>query len=138
MINLPTEDFMGKTIQTLNRSEIISRLRRELMQGTDEENSVCKVAAERGVFCKGFKRYTDEDLRRRYDWIVAKNPAMTREDLERIANDWQLAQQEVHELPMACDVQQKVYDTCRGWNDFTDEQLAKFYFQLTGDEIAIR
>ena len=138
MINLPTEDFMGKTIQTLNRNEITSRLRRELMQGTDEENSVCKVAAERGVFCKGFKRYTDEDLRRRYDWIVAKNPAMTREDLERIANDWQLAQQEVHELPMACDVQQKVYDTCRGWNDFTNEQLAKFYFQLTGDEIAIR
>lgn len=138
MINLPTEDFMGKTIQTLNRNEIISRLRRELMQGTDEENSVCKVAAERGVFCKGFKRFTDEELRRRYDWIVAKNPAMTREDLERIANDWQLAQQEVHELPMACDVQQKVYDTCRGWNDFTDEQLAKFYFQLTGDEIAIR
>ena len=129
---------MGKTTETLNRNEIISRLRRELMQGTDEENSVCKIAAERGVFCKGFNRYTDEELRKRYDWIVAKNPVMTREDLERIANDWQLAQQEVHELPMACDVQQKVYDTCRGWNDFTDEQLAKFYFQLTGDEIAIR
>lgn len=129
---------MGKTTETLNRNEIISRLRRELMQGTDEENSVCKIAAERGVFCKGFNRYTDEELRKRYDWIVAKNPVMTREDLERIANDWQLAQQEVHELPMACDVQQKVYDTCRGWNDFTNEQLAKFYFQLTGDEIAIR
>ena len=129
---------MGKTTETLNRNEIISRLRRDLMQGTDEENSVCKIAAERGVFCKGFNRYTDEELRKRCDWIVAKNPVMTREDLERIANDWQLAQQEVHELPMACDVQQKVYDTCRGWNDFTDEQLAKFYFQLTGDEIAIR
>lgn len=128
---------MGKTIETLNRNELIARLRRELMQGTDEENSVCKVAAERGVFCKGFTRFTDEELRKRYDWIVAKNPAMTREDLERIANDWQLAQQEVHELPMACDVQQKVYDTCRGWNDFTNEQLAKFYFQLTGDQIAI-
>ncbi|HET7704592.1 MAG TPA: hypothetical protein VFM36_00755 [Thermoanaerobaculia bacterium] len=138
MINSPTEDIMGKTTETLNRNEIISRLRRELMQGTDEENSVCKIAAERGVFCKGFNRYTDEELRKRYDWIVAKNPVMTREDLERIANDWQLAQQEVHELPMACDVQQKVYDTCRGWNDFTNEQLAKFYFQLTGDEIAIR
>ena len=129
---------MGKTTETLNRNEIISRLRRELMQGTDEENSVCKVAAERGVFCKGFNRFTEEELRNRYDWIVAKDPAMTRGDLERIANDWQLAQQEVHELPMACDVQQKVYDTCRGWNDFTDEQLAKFYFRITGDEIAIR
>lgn len=129
---------MGKTIETLNRKEIIARLRRELMQGTDEENSVCKLAAERGVFCQGFKRFNDEELRSRYDWIVAKNPVMTREDLERIANDWQLAQQEVHELPMACDVQQKMYDTCRGWNDFTDEQLARFYYQLTGDEIGIR
>jgi hypothetical protein len=108
-----------------------------LIQSTDEENSICKVAAERGVFCKGFHRYTDEELRKRYDWIVAKNPLMTRDELERIANDWQLAQQEVYELPIACDVQMKVYDTCRGWNDFTNEQLAKFYYQLTGDEIAI-
>ena len=129
---------MGRTIQTLTRTDAISLLRQALIQSTDEENSICKVAAERGVFCKGFHRYTDEELRKRYDWIVAKNPLMTRDELERIANDWQLAQQEVYELPIACDVQMKVYDTCRGWNDFTNEQLAKFYYQLTGDEIAIR
>jgi hypothetical protein len=138
MINLPTEDIMGRTIQTLTRTDAISLLRKALIQNTDEENSICKVAAERGVFCKGFHRYTDEELRKRYDWIVAKNPLMTRDELERIANDWQLAQQEVYDLPIACDVQMKVYDTCRGWNDFTNEQLAKFYYQLTGDEIAIR
>ena len=129
---------MGRTIKTLTRTDAISLLRQALIQSTDEENSICKVAAERGVFCKGFHRYTDEELRKRYDWIVAKNPLMTRDELERIANDWQLAQQEVYELPIACDVQMKVYDTCRGWNDFTNEQLAKFYYQLTGDEIAIR
>jgi len=129
---------MAKTIQALTRTDAISLLRQALIQNTDEENSICKVAAERGVFCKGFHRYTDEELRKRYDWIVAKNPLMTRDELERIANDWQLAQQEVYELPISCDVQMKVYDTCRGWNDFTNEQLAKFYYQLTGDEIAIR
>ena len=138
MISLPTEDIMGRTIQTLTRTDAISLLRKALIQNTDEENSICKVAAERGVFCKGFHRYTDEELRKRYDWIVAKNPLMTRDELERIANDWQLAQQEVYELPIACDVQMKVYDTCRGWNDFTNEQLAKFYYQITGDEITIR
>jgi len=138
MISLPTEDIMAKTIQALTRTDAISLLRQALIQNTDEENSICKVAAERGVFCKGFHRYTDEELRKRYDWIVAKNPLMTRDELERIANDWQLAQQEVYELPISCDVQMKVYDTCRGWNDFTNEQLAKFYYQLTGDEIAIR
>jgi hypothetical protein len=138
MISLPTEDIMGRTIQTLTRTDAISLLRQALIQNTDEENSICKVAAERGVFCKGFHRYTDEELRKRYDWIVAKDPLMTRDELERIANDWQLAQQEVYELPIACDVQMKVYDTCRGWNDFTNEQLAKFYYQITGDEITIR
>ncbi|HUP48451.1 MAG TPA: hypothetical protein VNA04_06650 [Thermoanaerobaculia bacterium] len=128
---------MARTLQTLTREEAIARLRSELIRLTDVENSICKVAAERGIFCEGFHRYTDEQLRQRYDWIVAKNPDMTRDELERIANDWQLARQEVSNLPIACDVQQRECDTCRGWNDFTTEQLARFYYQITGQEIAI-
>ena len=128
---------MGRTSRTVPRQDAIARLRRELLRFTDEENSCCKIAAERGIFCKGFHRYTDEELRKRYDWIADRRPGIGREELESIANDWQLAQQEVFELPMACDVQQRVHDTCRGWNDFTNEQLARFYQQLTGEEISI-
>jgi hypothetical protein len=62
---------------------------------------------------------------------------MSRQELETIANDWQLAQQEVHETPLACDVQAKVQDTCGGWADFTNEQLGEFYKQLTGREVSI-
>lgn len=124
-------------IETVSREELVGRLRRQLSEYTDVETSVCKAAAQRGVFCKGFKRYTDQELRSRYAWIVAKRPDLTRDELEEIANDWQLAQQEVHEMPIACDVQRKVHDTCRGWNDFTNEQLAKFYYQLTGKEIQV-
>jgi hypothetical protein len=126
-----------QVIETATREEILARLRLELMKFTDEENSICKVAAERGIFCKGFSRYTDTQLRDRYWWIVRKDPDITREELERIANDWQLAQQEVFERPIACDVQMNVKDTCRGWNDFTTEQLSRFYFQLTGKEVRI-
>lgn len=128
---------MTQTVLTITRRDAIRNLRRELMKSTDIENSVCKVAAERGIFCTGFQRYSDADLRSRYDWIVARNPLLSREDLERIANDWQLAQQEVHDLPIACDVQQRVHDTCRGWDDFTNDQLAKFYYQLTGQEVVV-
>ena len=128
---------MARTIPVVPRNEAIARLRSELLELTDVENSICKVAAEKGIFCRGFRRYSDDELRRRYDWIADRRPDLTREELEVIANDWQLAQQEVFELPMACDVQQRVHDTCRGWNDFTNEQLAKFYGQLTGQEIAI-
>ena len=128
---------MARTIPVVPRNEAIARLRRELVELTDEENSICKVAAEKGLFCRGFLRYSDGELRKRYDWIADRRPDLTREELEVIANDWQLAQQEVFDLPIACDVQQRVHDTCRGWNDFTNEQLAKFYGQITGQEIAI-
>ncbi len=124
--------------ETISRTELVSRLRSELSKYTDIENSICKVAAERGIFCNGFKRYTDAQLRERYAWIVAKRPDISREELERIANDWQLAQQEVYDLPIACDVQHVVHDTCRGWNDFTSEQLARFYYQLTGCEVIVQ
>ncbi|HSP17325.1 MAG TPA: hypothetical protein VLV78_21455 [Thermoanaerobaculia bacterium] len=124
-------------IETVSREELVGRLRGQLAQFTDIENSICRVAAERGIFCKGFNRYSDAELRERYSWIVAKRPGMTREELEEIANDWQLAQQEVYDLPFACDVQRKLHDTCTGWNDFNNEQLAKFYYQLTGKEIQV-
>jgi hypothetical protein len=124
-------------IETATREDVITRLRSQLMKFTDSENSVCKVAAEQGIFCNGFRRYTDDQLRDRYWWIVRKNPDITRAELETVANDWQLAQQEVFERPMACDVQQRVKDTCRGWNDFTNEQIGRFYFQMTGKEVRI-
>ena len=128
---------MARTIPTVTRNDAIARLRRELIELTDSENSICKVAAEKNCFCRGFQRYSDAELRKRYDWIADRRPDLSRDELEVIANDWQLAQQEVFELPIACDVQQRVHDTCRGWNDFTNEQLAKFFGQVTGEEISI-
>ena len=133
---------MSKTLpsnapETVSRNELIKLLRNELSLMTDEETSICKAAAAHGIFCQGFHRYGDNELRRRYGWIVRKRPDMTREELEVIANDWQLAQQEVHETPLACDVQNKVQDTCGGWSDFSNEELTAFYQQLTGKTISI-
>ena len=121
-------------VPTLTRQAIIASIRERLEQLTDEETSICKVAAEHGIFCNGFKRYTDNELRRRYGWIVRKRPGMTREELEEIANNWQLAQQQVHDVPFACDMQTKLHDTCGGWDDFSNDDLAGFYSQLTGKE----
>ena len=124
-------------VPTHSRRSAIDHIRESLENLTDEENSICKVAAEHGIFCRGFKRYTDSELRRRYGWIVRKRPDMSREDLEKIANDWQLAQQQVHDTDFACDVQTKLHDTCCGWDDFTNEELGAFYRQLTGREVHV-
>jgi len=122
---------------TITRDQAISRLREQLLARTDEDNSICKVAAEQHIFCNGFDRYSEDELRERYAWIARKRPGMTREELEQIANDWQVAQQDVKRLPLACDVQRRVHDTCGGWDDFSNEQLGTFYRQLTGEDVRI-
>ena len=122
----------------VSREELVKLVREELIKRAgDDDMSACKAAGEQGIFCRGFARYSDLDLRRRYDWIARRRPKMTRKQLEEIANRWQLARQEVEGMPIACDVQQKAHDTCRGWDDFTNEDLAKFYFEMTGKEIAV-
>ncbi len=62
---------------------------------------------------------------------------MSRPELEQIANYWQLAQQQVHGLGFACDVQTRLHDTCGGWDDFTNDELANFYADLTGRQVAV-
>jgi hypothetical protein len=122
------EAIMPQTISrpaTLSRAELINLLRQELIKRAGDDVSACKVAAEQGIFCHGFARYTDAELRRRYEWIVRRSPKMTREELEEIADRWQMARQEVEQIPIACDVQQKVHDTCRGC----------FYFEMTGKDL---
>lgn len=121
----------------MKREEAIARIREELIRLTDGDTCMCKVAADRRIFCNGFKRFTDQELRDRYWWIVRRRPDITRAELEKIANDWQLTQQDVKNLPTACDVQTKVHDTCGGWTDFTDDQLVSFYEQMTGQRISI-
>ena len=117
---------------------MVDLLRQELLRRAGGEVSACKVAAEQGIFCHGFARYTDAELRRRYEWIVRRRPKMDRAELEEIADRWQLARQDVEGIPIACDVQQKVHDTCRGWDDFSNDDLARFYFEMTGKDVNVR
>jgi hypothetical protein len=123
--------------ETIAREEAVNLLRAEFLKLVDDEKSICKVAAERGIFCKGFERFSDFELRKRYQWIARKDRRYTREEIEDLANRWQLARQDVDELPLACDVQQIEHDSCRGWDDFSNEELAKFVYQMTGRTVAV-
>ncbi len=125
------------TTESVSRNELIDRLRNALREFADDDTSICKAAADRGVFCRGFLRYTDGQLKRRYEWIVRKRPGISRNELEQIANYWQLAQQQVHGVGFACDVQTRLHDTCGGWDDFSNEQLADFHAQLTGRKVDV-
>jgi len=122
---------------SIERAEVVNLIRTELLKHTDSETSVCKFATDRGLLCRGFARYGDGELRRKFDWITRRRPDMGREELEEIANRWQLARQDVTALPVACDVQQSEHDMCRGWDDFSNQDLANFYTELTAKQIVV-
>ena len=126
--------------ESITRAKAIALLRHTFLkelESRDGDVSMCKLAAEKGIFCQGFSQYGDGQLRRVYDWIAKKDATATREELEELANRWQIARQEVREMPLACDVQQREHDTCRGLDDFTNEQLAGYIAEATGKQYVV-
>jgi hypothetical protein len=123
--------------QTISRDGAIDILRAELLKRAGSDMSICKLAAEQNIFCRGFHRQSDVDLRRKFSWINAKNPRMPRAEMEDVVDRWQLARQEVDQLPTACDVQQREHDGCHGWDDFSNEELSQFCRELTGRAVVV-
>ena len=121
----------------VSRSVAIAMLRDALAEIAGPDTSICKAAADRGVFCRGFNRDDDVALRNRYDWINDRRPGISREDLEDLGDRYQLARQEVHQLPTACDVQAEEHDTCGGWDDFNAEELARFIFEIAKKRVVV-
>ncbi len=123
---------MLHSMETVPRATLINALRTELASRANGDMSICRLAAENGIFCGGFRRFSDDELRQRYDWIARKDPRQTREQLEDVADRWQMARQEVDAVPTSCDVQQIEHDSCNGWDDFSDADLARCLASLQG------
>ncbi len=123
--------------RTLTRDEAIEALRLALLEMTDEDHSMCQVAAERGLICRGFAQWDDDEFRRRFEDVARRRPLATRSQLERLANTWQLARQIVEQVPISCDVGQRDHKTCRGWDGFSDEQLARYVREIIGESVVV-
>lgn len=124
-------------IRQLDRASAIRELRAELHSLTDDQTSICQVAAERGIFCHGFKQYSDDELRERFDWLTRKNPNLNRRDLERMANLWQISRQVLEGVQFACDAQTIEHDTCLGWDSFSNDELQKFFREILRQEVNV-
>lgn len=124
-------------MQMMRRSDAVAAIRRKLLDLVDEERSMCQAAGQRGIYCRGFLKLTDEQLRRDYSWLLKRNPSMSRVELEDLANRWQLARQIVQDVPISCDAQTLEKDTCQGWERFDDATIARFHRELVGKDIFI-
>jgi hypothetical protein len=130
---------MGEPLspRVVSRAWAIRTLREFLMTLTDEDHSMCRVATDRGIFCQGFRKLNEPDLRKHFAGIVERRPGVNRWQLEALGNQWELARQTVNGLPLACDVEQKEHGTCRGWDDFTNADLTRFCLELLGQEVIV-
>ncbi|MBI1854088.1 MAG: hypothetical protein HYR85_27435 [Planctomycetes bacterium] len=124
-------------MRTLARAVVIEQLRTFLSSLGGDEHPLCEVAAELGIFCRGQRRLSDSELRATFDWIARTRPGVAREQLEDVANRYKLARQEVLEVPSTCDASMIDRDTCLGWDGFSDSDLAHFYEEWLGEEVAI-
>lgn len=126
-------------MKNLTRAEAIDLLRQKCAALVDDEHSLCEVASREKILCGGFAQWTFGELKQRHDWIVKRRPHVTRKELEDLANRWQLARQFVSDTGLACDnqLQEKHHQVCCGWDEFSDEDLARFCEELGGEECLI-
>jgi hypothetical protein len=121
----------------ITREAAVAQIRGQLILMQEEGKSTCQLAAERNILCRGFHRDSAEELRRRYADTFDDVRELSLDDLEVRANRWQLERQAEEGARLSCDVQQMFYETCRGWDDFSNEELSKFCFELLGEEVQV-
>jgi hypothetical protein len=122
---------------TLTREQAIDRLRRALLELVDDEHSICEVATSKGILCRGFRQFSDAELEQRYHWLLERRGEQGREELEKLANRWQLARQFVQNSSLSCDVQAREHDTCCGWDDFTNHALEGYIREICGEDVIV-
>ncbi len=125
------------TQNVITREAAVARIRRDLILMQEDGKSVCRIAAERNILCRGFHRDSPDELRWRYSEQIGNAAELTPLELEERANTWQLERQQSEKARLCCDVQYMFYETCRAWDDFTNEELSRFCFELSGDQVRV-
>ena len=118
------------------RQEAIARLRESLLKLSDGDRSICQIASECGIFCRGFRRWHDREFHERWKPILGVSTHLTRRDMEELANLWQLSEQVRLRLRLVCDARMSS-GACRGWDEFSDQALSRFCSEILGKAVLI-
>jgi len=123
--------------EALSRPQAIERIRERLAPLTNEEHCMCSVAGTLGIFCQGFRKLSDQEFRRRFDWIARKRPGASRQELERLVSLYHSGRQQITGAKLCCDVETREHCVCDGWNAFENPELERLCLELTGRPVRI-
>ena len=114
------------------REGAIGVLRCRLAELADGERSLCSIVGERGLFCRGFRQWNDHEFHRRWRAVFGASTHLSRREIERLADLWQLAEQIACGAALPCDVASGRPAACAGWREFTDAELERFCAEMDG------
>lgn len=123
--------------RVVTRPQAIAALREALVKLTDREHSLCQVAANNGLFCRGFARFTERGLRRSLARVLEKRTLVRRLEIEEVANVYQLMRQYVSGAALPCDFECTDRELCRGWDEFGNDDLARFHLEILGERVVV-
>ncbi len=109
----------------------------DLLQKDDEGKTVCDVAAEQHIFCRGFDRFPTQVLRKRFPWLLHGEPGLSREEILKRIRKWIHAREFVLGIPTACDLMAEEKDLCEGWGAFSDEKIAASFEEMFGERVEL-
>jgi len=137
LVAVPPQPAPAPETVTWTRTQAVNELRRALVELTDAEHSLCSVASEQRIFCFGFSRWSEPELRRRLRHLLERRPRMRRTELENLANTCQLMRQYIDGAAVACDVEAIDHELCRGWDDFGNADLARFCYEILKKNVVV-
>lgn len=125
-------------MRRITRSRAIEELREALLRMVDQQNSLCRVAAWRAIFCRGFSRWDRPELERRFP-SLKRDPGLQRGHLEQQANHCQLGRQDIPSGRLPCDVPPEELSRapCDGWKEFDERDLARFHREICNEVVEV-
>ncbi len=57
--------------------------------------------------------------------------------MEQLADLWQLSEQIRHRVRLVCDAQSLEHGACRGWDEFSNEEIARLCREILGESVVI-
>jgi hypothetical protein len=121
-----------------SRDQAVAALGRCLDRLGDGEHSTCQIAAERGIFCRGFRQWDDHEFHRRWKPVLGESTHLSRSQIERLADLWELSEQLAQHVRLTCDARAASPGPCRGWFEFSNEALARFCAELLGRDVIVQ
>jgi hypothetical protein len=129
--------MVGSPISIWGRREAVAKLRSALLAVTDDEHTLCQVAAERRIFCHGFRRWSEPEFDKRWRRAIGRSTHLSRAQMEEFANLWQLSEQLRCRVALACDACTSKSGPCRGWDEFSNEELSRFCSDVLGVNVEV-